>query len=136
MFKKTFITFVFTALLMVSYSCSSGSEKGYTNITPNKVKEMIFSGDKDLLILDVRTKGEYNGPDGHIKGAILIPISLIKNRLDEIKAYSNLPIIVYCAVGGRSSKVSSFLSDNGFTKVYNMIGGMTEWNRLGFKVEK
>jgi len=134
MLRKTVFTFVFTTLVMLNYACSAGS--GYTNITPVEAKEMIASGHEKLLVLDVRTQGEYNGPYGHIKGAKLIPINMIQNRLGELEEYRNLPVIVYCAVGGRSSKVSSFLSSQGFAKVHNMMGGMIEWNRLGFKVEK
>jgi len=136
MLKKTLTAFAFAALLMMHYSCSMGTDAGYANISPKDAREMMHSGDKNLLILDVRTKGEYYGPEGHIKGARLIPINLIQNMLGEIETYRNQPVIVYCAVGGRSSKVSSFLNEQGFTKVYNMSGGIMKWNRLGYEVEK
>lgn len=123
------ITIVF---FMFSTACSTGG--GYTNITPEQAKEMLEKGDKDLLLLDVRTKDEYNS--GHIKGAKLIPVQLLTGMIDEIAEYSGKKVLVYCAVGGRSSKASGMLQEKGFKTIYNMDGGIQQWSRLGYKIEK
>ncbi len=83
----------------------------------------------NLLILDVRTKEEFDGqgvPDfGTIKNAVNVPISDI-----EKGAYKNLDkhktILVYCSHSHRSSRVSYLLTQNGFTKIVNLSGGMSE----------
>lgn len=121
-----FVTFIFSGT-----GCMPGA---YNNVSPDKVKGMITSGGGELLLLDVRTPGEYKS-EGHIKNSLLIPINLLETKLEEISAYKDKDIIVYCAVGGRSSRASGILSEKGFKKVYNMTGGIKEWKRLGYAVE-
>lgn len=121
-----FVFFIF------STSCSAGG--GYTNISPEQAKEMLDSGDKDILLLDVRTKNEYKA--GHIKGAKLIPIQVLSGMTDEIADYSDKKVILYCGVGGRSSKASGILQEKGFKSIYNMDGGIKKWARLGYDIEK
>jgi sulfur-carrier protein adenylyltransferase/sulfurtransferase len=76
-----------------------------------------------LTILDVRQPAEYQA--GHIAGAKLIPLPEIKDRRDEID--TDKPVIVYCAVGGRSRIASQMLSGGDFREVYNLSGGYKAW---------
>ena len=122
---------LFLAFMFSAAACMPGA---YSNVSPDKAKGMIQSGGAELLVLDVRTPGEYKS-DGHIKNSLLIPINVLEAKLGEISAYKDKDIIVYCAVGGRSAKASSILSEKGFNKVYNMTGGIKEWKRLGYSVE-
>ena len=78
------------------------------------------------LILDVRTKGEYNG--GHIKGSINIPLDQLTGNLTKLKDKNKI-IITCCASGTRSSIAKGILQSNGYTNVYN--GG---WIRLNSKI--
>ena len=87
---------------------------------------------KDLLLLDVRTKGEYE--KGHLENATLIPVQILTGRVNEIADFRDRKVIVYCAVGGRSSKASAYLSGQGFKKVYNMSGGIKAWSGLGYEI--
>lgn len=128
---KAWLTVLFFLFMFNGASCMAGA---YNNVSPDKVKGMIKSGGDELLLLDVRTPGEYKS-EGHLKNSILIPINLLESKLGEISAYKDKDIIVYCAVGGRSSRASSILSEKGFKKVYNMTGGIKEWKRLGYSVE-
>jgi rhodanese-related sulfurtransferase len=59
------------------------------------------------LILDVRTQREWDA--GHIENSIHIPLSELKNRVDEVKQL-NKPIIACCASGVRSAKAAKFLT--------------------------
>ncbi|MBI5187019.1 MAG: rhodanese-like domain-containing protein [Nitrospinae bacterium] len=88
------------------------------------------------LILDVRTQEEYNGDLGHIQGSKLLPMQEIDRRMEELSSFKGKNILVYCAAGGRSSRASDILSKNGYSNVENMAGGMTEWNKRGYPVEK
>ena len=130
-FRKGCLLMIFSVLMAAGIGCMPGS---YANISPDKAKEMLNSGGSGLLLLDVRTPGEYKG-EGHLKNAVLIPINILEAKLGEISAYKEKDVIVYCAVGGRSSKASALLSEKGFKKVYNMTGGINEWKRLGYAVE-
>lgn len=128
---RVWLVVLFVAFMFSAVACMPGS---YSNVSPDKAKGMIKSGGAELLLLDVRTPGEYKS-EGHIKNSLLIPINLLESKLGEISAYKDKDIIVYCAVGGRSSRASSILSEKGFKKIYNMTGGIKEWKRLGYAVE-
>lgn len=74
-------------------------------------------------LLDVRQPEEYR--DRHIPGAKLIPVTDIGARIDEID--SRKPVIVYCAIGGRSRIAAQMLAGKGFREVYNLSGGIKAW---------
>ncbi len=89
-----------------------------------KIKNMLgFSPKEDLkswvaqgaIILDVRTKGEFQG--GHIKNAVNIPLQELPQRLSKLS--KEKPIITCCASGMRSASAKSLLLSKGFSKVYN-----------------
>lgn len=82
------------------------------------------------IYLDVRTKSEYKGKLGHIKGAINIPIDNLEDRLGELEQYKDKPILVYCLISIRSVRASQLLSDSGFSDVTNLLGGMDMWNDM------
>lgn len=84
----------------------------------------------DVYLLDVRTLGEYM--QVRIDGAKLIPIDQVVGRLDEIPR--GKPILVYCAVGSRSSQVARYLDQQGYSQVYNMYGGIWAWQSRGYPV--
>ncbi|HEX7575741.1 MAG TPA: rhodanese-like domain-containing protein [Candidatus Methanoperedens sp.] len=107
----------------------------YTNINVQQGKEMIAKG--EVFILDVRTPGEY--ASGHIKNSTLlavqdIPANELDLKLRELP--KNGSILVYCKSGGRSAAASTILAGNGFSKVYNMQGGITEWINAGYETVK
>jgi rhodanese-related sulfurtransferase len=90
----------------------------------------IITGGEDYIILDVRTPEEFN--QGHLEGVVHIPVDELEGRLDELS--KDKPIIAYCKSGGRSSKAAGLLIENGFTQVYNMSGGITEWMGKNYPV--
>lgn len=102
-----------------------------TSISVEEVYEII-KNNQDYIILDVRTKEEFN--EGHLEDAILIPVSELESRLDELP--KDKPIITYCKSGGRSRNAANILVENGFRKVYDMGGkGIIEWEEKGYPVE-
>ena len=82
---------------------------------------------KGAIILDVRSKGEYQG--GHIKGSINIPVNELSNNLSKLKD-KNTPIITCCASGMRSGSAKTILQNAGYTEVYNGGG----WASLNNKI--
>jgi rhodanese-related sulfurtransferase len=95
-------------------------------------KKLIESGNG--IVLDVRTPEET--AQGIIADAYVIDI--YKSGFEE--KIQSLPkdkeVYVYCAVGGRSRQAGDILLNNGFTKVYNLSGGIVDWSRNGFEVVK
>jgi len=94
----------------------------YINIDVEKAHEMLEGNPEQIILLDVRTEGEYNAE--YIPGAINIPLSDLENRIDELD--SSKAIIVYCQSGGRSRTAGETLAQRGFI-VYNMEGGINAW---------
>jgi len=100
------------------------------NISVEEVYE-IMTGGEDYIILDVRTLEEFG--QGHLEGAVHIPVNELEGRLGELS--KDKPIIVYCKSGGRSKTASDLLIENGFTQVYDMSGGILEWEQKGYPME-
>jgi rhodanese-related sulfurtransferase len=112
------------------------SEKNtYMNINVMQAKEMIEEG--DVFILDVRAPDEY--ASGHIKNSTLlavqdIPLNELDIKLKELP--KDRSILVYCRSGSRSVAASTILVGKGFSHVYNMQGGITEWMNAGYETVK
>ena len=115
--------------LVESANCGLTSVNGYVNVNVSEAKQMIETN-PSLVILDVRTQEEYD--EGHLENAVLIPVSELESRLDELN--KDKPILVYCKLGGRSATASQILVDNGFSGVYNMLGGVTAWRDVAYPV--
>jgi rhodanese-related sulfurtransferase len=105
----------------------------YKNIDVATAYNMITNGSyPDLVVLDVRTKSEYES--GHIHGAVWIPHTELEARINELAGHENHEIIVYCRTGVRSEIASDILDSHNFTKVYNMLGGIQAWQSAGYPV--
>ena len=105
-------------------AASSGTNKAYTQISQDVAKDMIAKGGS-LVIVDVRTKGEYDS--GHIPGAVLIPNESITDRKPELLPDVNQVILVYCRSGNRSKQAAQKLANMGYSKVYE-FGGINTWD--------
>ncbi len=79
------------------------------------------------LIIDVRSKNEFS--EGHIKGAINIPVDQLGNDLNKLKDKTR-HIITCCASGARSGFAKKILISNGYVNVYNGGG----WHSLKQKI--
>jgi len=101
---------------------SSQPQAAYEDVNAEQAKALMEQT-TDLVILDVREPFEYE--DGHLKGATLMPMGELEQRLNELD--KNRAILVVCATGARSSAVASFLAENGFSKVKNLSGGLAAW---------
>jgi len=105
----------------------------YTDIDVATAHNMITNGSyPNLVVLDVRTKSEYDSR--HIYGTVWIPNTELAARIGELSGHEDHEIIVYCLSGGRSSTASSILDSHNFTKVYNMLGGISEWQFAAYPV--
>lgn len=94
------------------------------SMSPKEAREYVAKHpDEDFTLLDVRQHSEYQ--EEHLPGAVLIPLPQLSDRLGEIDA--GKPVLVYCAIGGRSRVAAQMLSGKGFKKVYNMSGGIKAW---------
>ena len=94
------------------------------NVSAEEAYKLI-NDNKELVILDVRTKEEYDG--GHIQGAKLIPVQVLPTKVSELEKYKDMPVLVYCASGGRSPRAVDTLANNDFTNIYHLSRGISSW---------
>lgn len=83
------------------------------------------------VILDTREKKEYD--ISHIDGAKQAGFLFFKEKLVE-DLPKDQPILVYCSVGYRSERIGEKLKKMGFTKVWNLYGGIFDWKNSGLPV--
>ncbi len=98
--------------------------RSYINITSETAVDIINKYN-NILILDVRTKEEYDR--GHIPGAVNVPLNTLEQSINKIYIYREKPIIVYCASGGRSPVAIRILVNYGFSQLYHMYRGFSSW---------
>jgi rhodanese-related sulfurtransferase len=116
------------AVTSTSIQPQSVAQQGtYNTISVSDANAMMQST-SNLSILDVRTSAEF--AQGHLKGAINIPLSDLPVQLGQLDR--NRPILVYCQTGFRSAQASTILANAGFTKVYDMEGGLNAWINAGY----
>ncbi len=102
--------------------------KEFPNIKIADVQKKI-NAKNNILLLDVRTATEFEGPLSHIAGAVLLPIQELEQRVDELNEHKEKEIIVICRSGNRSQTGTRILISHGFNAV-NMLGGMEAWNAV------
>src|SRR5262249_16080521 len=105
--------------------------------TKQQIKEVSVQDVREKLnpangftLLDVREGDEWE--QGHLDQAIFLPGGFLEQRADKALTVKNQPVVVYCAGGTRSAFAAKTLQDLGYTNVFSMRGGFTEWKNNGF----
>lgn len=122
---------VITAVLLVQDFYESLTRR-HNNTTASGAVTLMNR--ENALVLDVREPDEY--AKGHIEGAVYIPFGKLKERVAELDAHKSAPIIVTCQSGTRSGHACAILQQHGFTSVYNLAGGMMEWEEAKLPVTR
>lgn len=91
-----------------------------TQVSGDEAKDQVERG---AMLIDVRSPTEF--ANGHLPGAINIPLPNLQSRLGELGA-TDAPKVVYCLSGTRSAAARGVLKRGGFTKVLN-LGSMSRW---------
>jgi rhodanese-related sulfurtransferase len=111
----------------------------YTNVFPEELCKTLMAN-QGYTLLDVRSQGEVDDTSsseslniGHIKNAMHIDIRQLPQRWKELLAYKDKPLFIYCSHSQRSRRASRLLADSGFTKVYNINGGLTNFYNQGIE---
>lgn len=88
------------------------------------------------LLLDVRPPVEFDGEQGHIHGALNLPLEELATRLDELVADPARPVAIICRTDRRSAKAVALLAQRGFANAQVVRGGMPAWLQQGWPVER
>lgn len=119
-------------LILGSISCTHTAAQSKV-IDPTAFEQMILT-DTSVQLIDVRTPDEYQS--GHIAKAVNYNINDASFGENLAKLDLNRPVLVYCAVGGRSGRAAAQLDKLGFKKVFDLRGGMTAWRAANKKIVK
>ena len=118
-------------VLLMACAVAKAEMNEADSISPKQASVMY--AEQKAVIIDVREDSEWN--EEHIPGAIHIPLAQLNERLPELKQYKDSPVITQCRTGRRSAKALDVLKSAGFSKVYNMDGGIMAWENAGLKTE-
>ena len=107
---------------------------GTTGTTPEvNVEEAHRTwADRSAVLVDVREPREW--VDGHIEGAVHIPLGELMRRAGELDKSKS--VVTVCRSGHRSLAAADALKDLGFPDVASMNGGMIAWAQSGLPVER
>ncbi len=108
------------------------SASGVANLTPTEA--VLLMNRSNAVVVDVREATEY--AQGHIADAKHIPLAQLGERLKELTRYKEKPVLLHCQGGVRSAKACDLLAKQGFTKLYNLQGGINAWQQAKLPVVK
>jgi rhodanese-related sulfurtransferase len=122
--------FIITILLIQDFVESAFRK--HKTVSPTQA--VVLMNDDNSVLVDVRDASEY--AEGHIEGALHIPLAKLEDRAIELQDYKQKPVIVTCQSGTRSGAASRKLTALGFTEVYEMKGGLLAWGDQKLPVTK
>lgn len=104
-----------------------------TNPNFNDVQDVeakdVWDNRNQIAIIDVRRHDERQ--TGFIPGSLHIVLDTLPDQMDLIPKDKTLVFV--CAMGGRSSRAATWALSEGFKSVYNLKGGMKQWQQLGME---
>ena len=136
------ILFILIQILLITSIYAEGNPENFDSvisglyshtvdiITTSEFAARIDAGEK-ILLIDTRSKSEYDV--SYIQGA-----HFVDYEAPDLLFLKDLPldsrIILYCTVGYRSEKIGEMILEQGFTHVFNLYGGITQWINDGYTV--
>ncbi|MDD5190604.1 MAG: rhodanese-like domain-containing protein [Dehalococcoidales bacterium] len=136
--KYITIVLILSTTLAVLAGCQTAKPPSSVvqNVTAAEARNLVNenSGNTNFVILDVRTPTEF--AEGHMANAINVDQEAADftdkiQALDKTRTY-----LVYCRSGRRSQLATEAMIGKGFTRVYNMLNGMNDWQAAGYPVVK
>jgi len=135
--KQIFIFILFVAVLLAG--CQTKSVTGetvtveggsYQNVAPDELNAMLR--DKDFVFVNVHIPFEGNIADTDLS----IPYNEIEQNLSQLPSDKNAKIVLYCRSGRMSAMAAESLVGFGFTNIWNLDGGMVEWEQAGYALQE
>lgn len=117
-------------MVFLTFSCGKSSEEKASLVSPQELSHV----QDEIVLIDVRTPQEYE--QGHLENSININIAGDSFKEEVEKLDKSQPVYVYCKVGGRSARAASTLKEMGFEEVYDLEGGIRNWESSGMEIVK
>lgn len=127
---KKILLFLSLVIVLGFNACKDKSEdKSITIISPEEVYDAVKNSDRQLI--DVRTTEEF--AEGHVANSKNICVTEDGFKEKASKLDKNQPVYVYCRSGKRSANAAQILKEMGFTEIYDMDGGILNWDKQGLQ---
>ena len=131
-FRLSLGVLILVATLLVVAGCGrpatgTMNEDGYIDTSVEQLIELMEQQDVTLINVHIPYAGDLPETD------LSIPYNEISERLDELPA-KNEPIVLYCRSGSMSTTAGIALADAGYTRIYELDGGMVAWVRAGHEL--
>ena len=104
-----------------------GGKSSFAKLSVQDYQNQFVESKTPHTLIDVRTQSEFK--NGHIPGAVNIPLDKLRGRLDDIS--SKKAVVVVCATGSRSASAARMLAKTGRTDIHNLQGGTMRWASQG-----
>jgi sulfur dioxygenase len=104
-------------------------------LEPSEVARRL-NGFNAPIVVDVREPDEFNGELGHIHGSRLMPLRALSEQASQIEQFKSGEVVTVCRAGVRSTTAAAILTALGFEHVFNLKGGMLDWNDAGLPVQR
>ena len=134
---KKFFLFFFISIVLVS--CQSKPITGedvsvaggsYKDVTPKELNTILKNKDFVFINVHIPFAGNIASTD------LSIPYDQIEQNLSQLPSDKNAKIVLYCRSGRMSQIAAEKLVSLGYTNVWNLKGGMIDWEKEGFDLEK
>lgn len=126
---KWFVAFLLSFSLV---GCNTDKSSNGQNIESEKPSEQVTSLSKNAVIIDVRTKQEWN--QGHLEDAVLLSVDQFSSNIENLVADKDQPVVLYCRSGNRAGKMMKVMNELGYSQVTNAGGVKSAANLTGSKV--
>jgi sulfur-carrier protein adenylyltransferase/sulfurtransferase len=91
--------------------------------------EAVSLAREGYRVIDVREQSEWDA--GHVAEATLLPLGEVPQRIAEVAPDRDTPLLLHCAVGGRSGRAAGWLTQIGYTNVVSMKAPIGQWKEQG-----
>lgn len=121
-------------LTVISVTRTYAYESIVTHLSQQAFKEKIGGKSANVAIIDIRTPREFS--QGRVPGAINIPHDQILQNISLLDKYSDKEIVFYCHSGVRVERVTDYLGNINYSKVYHLKGDYRAWRANSQAIEK
>jgi len=115
---------IFAFIMSLTICIKTDRNMPFKQISPSEAKEILST--EPALLVDIRDDESYN--ESHINGSFHLTQANLHSFLQNTD--KNTPILVICYHGNSSQMVAEYLSGEGFSDVYSIMGGYEAWHSL------
>ena len=135
--KSVVIRSLFVLVLALSVlvtACSSDTTtQSIELVSPMEAAQVIADDPAGLVVLDIRTPQEFN--EARLADAVMVDFYAEDFAAQLETLDKDVPYVMYCNSGNRSSDAVKTMKDLGFVEVYEIDGGIVNWYDQGLPIE-